>query len=360
MDCGILSYVGNHGSSTRPEGLASWAPDWISPKTTAPLHHGKGTISQLLRNYHKDGIFGCYHAWVHEPRILILLGHIVDTVVRSSAPLSGLKISSHKRSEFSRFTQISEKKRIKEFCSDIYAAWKELFRDDDILPTLDNDGIFTPWITITMSGGVSDLEDFHRYLSSMMDGPDGDAGILHRGYYSNHCEAADFLILYFSPGFNKAIVDGRALARLSSGRLALVPACVRDGDVVVRLPTAAHSKVMYPYRPSFVVRPNEENRNSIPLSVHKETIISALEIMEKEDRSNLKSEHILKEISSDYVQTLGLDFNDDDSFVYCTFVGECLGIGRCPRWLPLLPMPIHLILTRIRLRFYLLPNCQRC
>jgi hypothetical protein len=120
----------------------------------------------------------------------------------------------------------------------------------------------------------------------------------------------DCLIHYVHPRYDKHLIEGRALALMASGKLALVPAHVQKGDVVFTSITSTS----YIYV-TFLLRPNSEIRNSSLYSVANEEIISALK--DTKDGpwhwgQGLK-EQGLSELSS-----------DDDSIFHCTLVGDCL------------------------------------
>lgn len=190
--CQIISHFGTNDSSRRLEGLVSWAPDWNSLKTTLPIHV-EGPVSSALADYHDSGFFGYHHTWVQEPCTLLLLGYVVDSVVRFSIPLTGLKILPQKHLEFSSRlnyirgfidTRSEAAQEAQNLYSDIYSAWKELIHDDAILPSEYNDD-------------PERMIGFFRYTISYYNRDFNDA------YYSEHRQVIDYLISYFYSGFNK-------------------------------------------------------------------------------------------------------------------------------------------------------------
>jgi hypothetical protein len=307
FDSKILSHIDPLHSPTRPEGLASWAPDWSSPKATIPLH-AEGPVAKALAKYHKDGLFQSHHTWVDErkkSRTLILLGYVVDSVLACSAPLSGMAslhelcsdISSLLHDFYRRFDYHEEAENKRELHEFIYRAWKDFLQNDEILPqqhTRENDDILKFF-----------LEGF-EYEERNKD---------YTNYHESH-QVVDHLMWYFSPGFNKAFFDGRALARLASGRLAIVPVGVQENDIVFRLPGFSKfgpgiainafglTEELCPY---LVTRPLKVSQNE-RAPVTKESIGHALDVL---DHS----------VVGRYCQGLK---PDTDDFLRCTLIGECV------------------------------------
>jgi len=324
----ILSHIGNHGSSS---GLASWAPDWRQPKLTTPLHV-EGPVARALLDYKENGMFEWHHVWVDKPLTLILLGHIVDSITVVSTPLSGTLIPPEKQSEFSarhdtiildvgNISEPNHKTRVQLY-ADIYEAWRALVNDDHILP---------PHSHSDLNDGIDRVWDFYRYISHHADAR-GSIRDFEDEYYSYSRQVVDYLIAYFSTDFDKFLVDGRALARLASGRLALVPCDAREGDLILRLPGAEKGPHVFSYAeygPWFVIR-GTGTRIHTDMPELEQKIKSALAVLDEKSRKRwefFSGRRFPLEIESGVwkPETFGLvREGKEDDFLSCGLVGECV------------------------------------
>jgi hypothetical protein len=321
----ILSHVGDQDYLGRPEGLASWAPDWSTPKLTRPLYI-EGPVAEALLDYKENRLFEWHHIWVHEPLTLVLLGHVVDSVTRISVPLSGIGIPPHKHSEFSaRHKNIRRDIDIRNeaceearanLCGDIYEAWRELVKDDRIMP---------PWNHCQ----TEQIGRFFEYVVSPVN-IDFFTRLWWHENYTESRQVIDYFIWYFSGSFDQLLVDGRVLARLASGRLALAPRSAREGDLVLRLPGAEYTPVSARYYgPSLLIRQaiTDINESNSKLRAKIKSALATMDGYFKDrwewyTRQRLRSQ---KKSGQWAVHTFGLDFEgEDDVFLSCMLVGECV------------------------------------
>jgi hypothetical protein len=220
----ILIYnIGEGKSPSRPSGLPSWVPDWTEPRFQVFrgwLHNLRNTDWELARKIQRAWrIFRC-HLLIRNPSILIIFSFEIDTVVSASSVLSvqdiplnvretmsarlteldrGLRRSGEYDPEFGQREALEDARA--KLVSDVWEIWRSVVRNDDILPP-DLEG----------RGHISFDPACYLWLEGT--------------------PVQKILIYVLGAGANTKYVDGRALARLASGRLALVPGPTQKGVTI--------------------------------------------------------------------------------------------------------------------------------
>ncbi|CAG8978448.1 hypothetical protein HYALB_00013275 [Hymenoscyphus albidus] len=228
----LLRHVNESGK--RLSGLASWAPDLREPASTAiyrPMLNPPDAGHQVTaQGASYSGDISLVR--ISNPPLLAHIGHGKEYIVARSATISLHHPTVLKITRFaSRLEALSEditarpmfveinttdlhwQRRGMDFTKlyrDIYSAWRELIQDDNILPP-------------------RDPEEEHRikYVFEC---------IMYKQYQTpNPKHTIDaWLILCASENFAQiSFFENRALARMSSGELALVSSSSKLGDFVV-------------------------------------------------------------------------------------------------------------------------------
>jgi hypothetical protein len=211
----LLELVGDSKSPVRLKNLLSWSPDWTSPLPTGrlPLQDNSTLFNRALV------------VWVPDQPILALALRNPDTVLFTSSELSvrqipkgvyqGIAVKlakvriSRDESSFRESEHWLETREdigvLKEIWLQVYQIWRKVVSDDNILPPQ------LPKLELEFKKGA----DKRRVSVSF-------------------CVPL-YLILAFKPGFDTKYLNGRALARMSSGQLALVPLSTQKGDITAAL-----------------------------------------------------------------------------------------------------------------------------
>jgi hypothetical protein len=224
-----LEYASGDKSAPRFQDLASWVPNW--------LHQGPKTYSYNKCTGRDTSV--TFPTWVQEDNDEVIAACPVissDTIVSVSSALKlqnipkGLstRIRANILSMYPAAWSLDEGDKYIEFHFpgndvqdvqfQIYRAWRELVRDDNILPPepVDFDQIDAS-IAIGIVNTSEDLPELARSI-----------------HHCIHHSVSTLLLLPFCIDYDQGIVD-RALARMVSGKLALVPVSAQKGDLVVPL-----------------------------------------------------------------------------------------------------------------------------
>ncbi|KAN0108640.1 Heterokaryon incompatibility protein (HET) domain containing protein [Hyaloscypha variabilis] len=308
QDHSILSHVGDDKSPIRPKDLASWAPDWSSPKATCPFPH--------FADVNNKEIFWNGHVWINDSSVLACKGYRTDRVTHMSSPLLKREMPLQKHNEFSkRFTELQTDYeggeseggqydiilRTRELCHDIHNFWSNLVNDEKLLEP----------IPVRNGRKLAPHGDFRKIFDTAFRRSPDKSGRskayeqyrLSHGVFS--C-TIDFLMHYFYPGCDKDFIEGRALARMESGKLALIPGHARVGDVAFRLRPEATENAY------FLVRPTIEVRNSNPDLVFNEEALFKLKDAKHTGWSWSRTLQWLTDVTS-----------DEYIFLPCKFLGDC-------------------------------------
>lgn len=232
-DYHLLRHVNYIDPILRLPGLASWAPDLREPTPTAtykPMVRCKDAGQVHAQGESYSGAISLIQ--ISKPPMLAHIGHGKEYIVTRSANInlqspgiakilrlaSRLETLSEDITARPLFVEINTtdlhwQRRGMDFTKlyrDIYNAWRELTQDDRILPPRDH-------------------EEEHRirYVFEC---------IMYKHYQTpNPKHTIDiWLILCASESFAQiAFFENRALARMSSGELALVPGCSKVGDFLI-------------------------------------------------------------------------------------------------------------------------------
>jgi hypothetical protein len=204
----ILSRVSDIPLDERMEGLPSWAPDWSKSAPSSELF--------LDRTVANSGMpepciikFEQSHLWIQDPPILAHISSQLDIVVGLSVEFSVDLMPARKRRNFE--AKFAAMMKDEQFLSDedyekvfleVYKAWRNIL-GRDILPELPDDQPIETFFGHLDVRNIRDLEDLPSYLVNRLD----------QRY----------------PSF----LDGRKVAILASGKLAVVPSSTCRGDIVI-------------------------------------------------------------------------------------------------------------------------------
>lgn len=272
----LLDFVGDSKSQTRIQNLPSWVPDLTVPIPTRrfPIHYHPSVnvgedededepeISDFGRKLQTPTFILRFFSTILATTSEILLRQIPIDVRRSIASKLA-KIPMRRYDEYDGETLIWVKPEaialLRKVWRKVYQTWRDVLANDEIL-----------------SPKPLDLEI--------------------KWYDRDICvcpSVAIYLILAFGPDHNTNYLNGKALAKLTCGKLALVPVSAQRGDLVVPFTSVRHSK-------EFVFR-------TVP---------------SMDDRASVDAETIKWAKSS--LPVGEADFIGDDSVLHCEFVGECL------------------------------------
>jgi hypothetical protein len=185
------------------EKLPSWVPDWTAP--LEPLATKRFPLFRNIASVRGDKF------WVEGLEIPVCRVAYSDTVLFTSSELSLSKIPSDIRQDIagvaSKLVEMDvllagseivfesgDRSIVLEVWPKVYQLWREVILDDDILPPK--------------------LEEMHFEQGGLV--------------LSVHM----YLILAFHPNAAANFIDGRVLAKTSSGKLALVPRSTQEGDLI--------------------------------------------------------------------------------------------------------------------------------
>jgi hypothetical protein len=205
----LLEYAGEGKSPTHRKNLPSWVPDWTSSITAK-------RFPMQYRFYFEEMRL----EWMEEQEIPACGPLYYDTILFVSSELSMGKISNNTRQVIaSRLVNIKlslngvdqiiidskDTGILKEVWPEVYQIWREVISDDKIL--------------------AADLGELSTKFSD--------------NFFYDTASVPLYLILAFHNSLALDYLNGRVLAKMSSGKLALVPSSTQEGDIIA--PILDHS-----------------------------------------------------------------------------------------------------------------------
>ncbi|PMD30182.1 HET-domain-containing protein [Hyaloscypha variabilis F] len=231
----------NHPS--RIAGLPSWVPDWTRPKMMSQI-----SLTSKPYWYRED----LTTSWRLVGSILAFAVRYSETVVSTSIELSIVQIphgfrqklalklgkamfyDTKRKDHWYELMDNADADDIDEVWPESYEVWRQLIQDDDILP---------PEVFPHTVQGI-------RIRDSLVP---------------------FFLILALHPRYELDHLTGRALARTSSGELAIVPTSTQKGDIIVGFSAGSYYDdiLQFALRP-FQIEENLEMLNKAILNLTRE------------------------------------------------------------------------------------------
>jgi hypothetical protein len=274
----LLRQVGAGKSSISLMDLPSWVPDWTTP--VPPMRFPR-------RFWGPPGI-PVTPIWVQEQAIPACLIRFYDTVICTSSELSIEQIPANIRQGisskladmdilFDGSDKFSVQDKIigvlEELWGEVYQIWRNVVQNDEIFPPklLQPNRFFIHFNT----------KHYQKLFTSV----------------------PFYLILALHGGINTNYLDGRVLARMASGVLALVPGSTQKGDIAGLIFEDQHLKTDFIFRPVQIVA----ERTGVDAEILKS--IDALLL----DRD--KWNDILP--SDEKIEV------EDWPIVHCEFIGHC-------------------------------------
>ena len=289
--------------TSKIEGLASWAPDWSLPYAGLVPMYCENLTRRLLLNP------GPHYAFVSRPLILAHVGYEVDVVTAFSLVLpdpsefdlasrqryqkvaddlenlygAGAWWSGDEQGQHRHIDLHGKEARHEELCLELADKWLHMLSGD---------------LLSTQNGLLEDdVETHKRFLPQFRLWLEERAkkGLIMVGGDSDGMES--LMWLYMTLADYPAVLTGRRLAVTKSGRAAVVPKQVRNGDMAVFL---AGSLV------SLILRPSPE----IPSESLKREIKSAFKAKKAIQTDSWKQDRLACDLENLPIQR-------------CSLIGEC-------------------------------------
>lgn len=327
--CRLLFHVDGGNAPSREVQLPSWVPDWTKPQA-ANLEQFQCPVS-LKYSWapgpaHLDDkarrARWSLQVCVEDPPTLLVLGCRREEVVGYSVPLSYEQIPTEDRARLlDRFAKIKLRRSedlIDAICveayMDMYNAWRRVINDDTILPELKERPTYqtSPIAKGFYGRSIGPFPDFKHLGRSYQWGQDGSRMPIRD-------TVADCLIAAFDLESKKSFLEGRRLARFSSGVLALVPASVQLGDFVIYTEKEPNEREPRSwFREPFLLRPCPRLQNPL-VDAHLRS--KAQEQIDLDSQNHKEKSRLHNEKS--YFHEDGPILTDINSTLveHCTFLG---------------------------------------
>lgn len=214
-------------SPTRATGLPSWVPDWTRP---APVEQ-----CPVCRGYF---ILESPMFTLQDPAIIACRATKPDNVLRVSSALSVKSIRLSTRFDFENNRDLPLEwgsLALKELLLDVYDAWRNVVHNDEILPfqRCRTERHYTKRAFYIPERSKQTVSR-RRILTKKTWRNHGSTDPVGNEYlYIPNILTLLAYALWVEADIN--YVEGKALARMASGRLALVPAYTRPGDIIAPL-----------------------------------------------------------------------------------------------------------------------------
>jgi hypothetical protein len=257
----ILQHVSRDKTAPRFKDWPSWVPNWV--------HEGPKTYSDFVARHH-----AVFPTWVPHQG-LVWPFKLSDRILSVSSPISSFSITAEtiiemqeilwpmnlERDSLGVLTTVPHtKEEFDDACFKVYHIWRNAVKDSNILPA-----------------EHIKLDYLVKYVVKVES----------EKLKTTFC-APVLLILALGYGHNGFIAD-RALARMASGKLAIVPESAQKGDLIVPLSTNTSWGLSEPY------------------------LFRAVE-----------SEHISESAQVDISNAVNMDMDGEDGpVIACEYVGGC-------------------------------------
>lgn len=325
--CRLLFHVNESRNIEDQAGIPSWVPDWrmrnIASAQPFPIVGRYDTVKAPSLDLRENLKRYNFQLCLDEPPILLVLGYRPETVVRFSVPLSFENIPPD---DFAILS--ADFAKIKDQCVDdnphwrglsipdgiecahmyknMYNFWRGVIRDDEILPKLDEKYIGTSRreFSTTLDGkSINVLPVFSKF--DYTDVPGTREVFNSSSHIPIRDWIADCLVAAFDPSFDWKFLEGRRLARLSSGVLVLTPASAQLGDIVI----CTQNLIGLRFREPFLLRP-----------------CSQLQYSSSDGDIKSKVNEKMNRLRNNYASTPKLDIATTP-VEHCTFVGPAFMHG---------------------------------
>ncbi|KAH8822051.1 heterokaryon incompatibility protein-domain-containing protein [Xylogone sp. PMI_703] len=229
----VLRCVLDSAVHTSRKDLPSWSPDWTIPSLdrshyqfSGPSHQTEVTKIPL----ESDSVIACGVPWANfiVSISLELSAHRIPTESRQRVISSWTRVDAQFKQEGHVLDGIWVAQKsfdeIRKVWADVYTVWRKAVNDDSVLPATPDEYSFT----------------YNRTLHEPHDSRLGFTVPL-------------ILVLIITGHLESQHIEGKRLARMASGNLALVPVSVQVGDIIVSMAdetTPTTDFVFHPLSPS--------------------------------------------------------------------------------------------------------------